>query len=68
MENERNTQKQQKISIEKYAGTVHQMRKAQRQYFRTRQNKYLVRSKELEQEVDRMTAELLTTQMDLFHG
>lgn len=66
MEKDRNTKNLQKISIEKYAGLVSNMRKAQRQYFRTRGTKYLTRSKELEHKVDEMTAQIFNVQQSLF--
>lgn len=59
-----NTAKQ--ITIDSFVEAVKKMRAAQRQYFKTRDFKYLSRSKEYEKHVDEMTERMSTKQMSLF--
>ncbi len=54
------------MDIKEYARKVKEMRRNQRNFFSTKKSKYLYRSKELESEVDKMTAEILDTQMSMF--
>lgn len=45
--------------LNEYARKVAEMRDAQRNFFATRQRHFLIRSKELEKEVDRLTEQIL---------
>ncbi|MEO1527711.1 MAG: hypothetical protein AAFX06_19955 [Planctomycetota bacterium] len=49
-----------------FIALVHQMRTAQKEYFRTRDGSVLSRSKELERRVDQAVAELQDRQPSLF--
>lgn len=50
------------LEVTDYIRKVREMREAQRNYFRTRTSIWLQRSKDLEREVDTLTAKYLPTQ------
>lgn len=61
-----NTADSEKITLEKFAEEVRQMRYQQRRYFAYRRPEVLERSKELERRVDRIVEEILNNQPQLF--
>lgn len=61
-----NTADFEKITLEKFAEEVRQMRYQQRRYFAYRRPEVLERSKELERRVDKMVEEILNTNPQLF--
>ena len=61
-----NTADSEKITLEKFAEEVRQMRYQQRRYFAYRRPEVLERSKELERRVDRIVDEILDNQSQLF--
>lgn len=61
-----NTADSEKITLEKFAEEVRQMRYQQRRYFAYRRPEVLERSKELERRVDRIVDEILNNQPQLF--
>lgn len=61
-----NTAGSEKITLEKFAEEVRQMRYQQRRYFAYRRPEVLERSKELERRVDRIVDEILNNQPQLF--
>lgn len=61
-----NTADSEKITLEKFAEEVRQMRYQQRRYFAYRRPEVLERSKELERRVDKMVGEILNTNPQLF--
>jgi len=52
--------------IAKYVQLVNDMRKAQKEYFKTRKTPELVKSKELEVKIDTQNAEILQAANDLY--
>ena len=61
-----NTAGFEKITLEKFAEEVRQMRYQQRRYFAYRRPEVLERSKELERRVDRIVDKILNDQPQLF--
>lgn len=61
-----NTADSEKITLEKFAEEVRQMRYQQRRYFAYRRPEVLERSKELERRVDGIVDEILNNQPQLF--
>lgn len=61
-----NTADSEKITLEKFAEEVRQMRYQQRRYFAYRRPEVLERSKELERRVDKMVDEILNINPQLF--
>lgn len=61
-----NTEDFGKITLEKFAEEVRQMRYQQRRYFAYRRPEVLERSKELERRVDKMVEEILSENLQLF--
>ena len=61
-----NTADSEKITLEKFAEEVRQMRYQQRRYFAYRRPEVLERSKELEGRVDRIVDEILNNHPQLF--
>lgn len=61
-----NTAGFEKITLEEFAEEVRQMRYQQRRYFAYRRPEVLERSKELERRVDKMVAEILDENLQLF--
>lgn len=61
-----NTAGSEKITLEKFAEEVRQMRYQQRRYFAYRRPEVLERSKELERRVDKMVEEILDVNPQLF--
>ena len=55
-----------KITLEKFAEEVRQMRYQQRRYFAYRRPVVLERSRELERRVDKMVEEILSENLQLF--
>lgn len=61
-----NTADSEKITLEKFAEEVRQMRYQQRRYFAYRRPEVLEWSKELERRVDKMVEEILSENLQLF--
>lgn len=61
-----NTEDFEKITLEKFAEEVRQMRYQQRRYFAYRRPEVLERSKELERRVDKIVEEILDVNPQLF--
>lgn len=61
-----NTADYEKITLEKFAEEVRQMRYQQRRYFAYRRPEVLERSKELERRVDKIVEEILDVNPQLF--
>lgn len=61
-----NTENFEKITLEKFAEEVRQMRYQQRRYFAYRRPEVLEWSKELERRVDKMVEEILSENLQLF--
>lgn len=61
-----NTADSEKMTLEKFAEEVRQMRYQQRRYFAYRRPEVLERSKELERRVDKMVEEILNINPQLF--
>lgn len=61
-----NTTDSEKITLEKFAEEVRQMRYQQRRYFAYRRPEVLEWSKELERQVDKMVEEILNINPQLF--